>query len=98
MSHGRRINIDQVKSIGLVVSDLRENEPLRIAVWNLYHAITWTLQETPAFKIIENGLGDAFIRSVFVSQIPLPPQIPKINQPFLQPVQTQSTRKSRKRH
>jgi hypothetical protein len=98
MSHGRRINIDQVKEIGMVVSDLRDNEPLRIAVWNLYHAISWTLQETPAFKIIENGQGDAFIRQVFVSQIPIPPQIPRINPPSKQPTQAQNSRKSRKRH
>lgn len=72
LSHGRRIGIEQLEKQGLNISDLRKTPELRTAVWNLYQAISWTLQDTGAFKIIEEGRGTAFIRQISVQQIAVP--------------------------
>lgn len=92
-SHGRRIGIEQLNDLGMNVLDLRKIPDLREAVWNLYQAIAWTLQETAAFKIIESCHGTAFIRQVVVQQINIPtnPPPPARSQPVASP-------KRRKRH
>lgn len=98
-SHGRRIGIDQLKEYGVTAIDLRETPPLREAVWNLYHAISWTLQDTAAFKIIENGKGTAYIRQLVIQQ--LIPQAAMNNpravppQQALQQIQQKKPRKRR---
>jgi hypothetical protein len=90
LSHGRRIGIEQLQQLaGFNVLDMRTDKPLQDAVWNLYLAISLTFDNTAAFKIVENGQNDAYIRQVFVQQIQIPqgqPQIPASNQ------------KQRKRH
>jgi hypothetical protein len=97
LSHGRRISIDQLRPLGIKVLDLRTAPPLREAVWSLYHAISWTFDRTAAFKIVENGHGDAFVRQVITQTIQIPfgatlPGFPAT--PALPPGQ----RKKRKRH
>jgi hypothetical protein len=72
LSHGRRIDINQLLSHGLNVIDLHTQPELRDAIWNLYQSISWTLQQTAAFKIIESCHGSAFIRAVVVQQIQFP--------------------------
>jgi serine dehydrogenase proteinase len=98
LSHGRRIDIEQLKEYKVNVTDLRSNPPLRDAVWGLYHAIHWSLQDTAAFKIVETCHDSAYIRQIIVQQIPIstplgaglqqaPPQAPQFGQ-----------KKTRKRH
>jgi hypothetical protein len=79
LSHGRRIGIEQLNEYQINVTDLRNHVDLREAIWNLYHAISWTLHDTAAYKIIESCHNTAYIRQVFIQQIPLP-QMP-IQQP-----------------
>ena len=82
LSHGRRIGIDQLRALHFKITDLRNDPELRTAVWNLYHAISWTLQDTLAIKIIESCHNTAYIRSVVVQKVPfmLNPA-PQPNQP-----------------
>lgn len=99
LSHGRRIGIEQLKELQLNITDLRELPELRGAVWNLYHAISWTLQDTAAFKIIESCHNTAYIRQILVRQIPIP-QL-GIQQPVLPsptPPQQSTPHRKRKRH
>jgi len=81
LSHGRRIGIEQLAKLEVNVPDLRQTPSLREAIWNLYQAIAWTLQDTNAFKIIESGHGTAYIRQVIVQQIKLPFGGPPLPQP-----------------
>lgn len=90
LSHGKRIGIEQLKDLGLVVKDLRQTPDLREAIWNLYLAISCTFDGTGAFKIIENGHGDALIRSIIMQK--LPDLIPKQN-----PISRQTTSKKKRR-
>jgi len=72
LSHGRRIGLRQMKELGLAVQDMKDTPQLQAAIWELYQAIVWTLDDTNAFKIIENGRGEAFIRQVIIHQISMP--------------------------
>lgn len=72
LSHGRRIGIQEMSELGFVVRDLRQTPDLRTAVWNLYLAISVTFDGTAAFKVIENGHGAAYIRSIILRSVQVP--------------------------
>jgi len=62
LSHARHISLDKCREIGLKVKSLEEDDELQDAVLSVHHACIHTLSGTPAFKIIENHLGKAFIQ------------------------------------
>jgi hypothetical protein len=62
LSHGRHISINKAKEIGLKVKSLEEDQKLQEAVLTVHHAIIHTLEDTSAFKIIENHNGIAYIK------------------------------------
>lgn len=64
LSHSRHLSSQKCKDIGLVVEDLENDQKLQDLVLSLHHTTMQTLVMTPAFKIIENHNGQAFIRSV----------------------------------
>lgn len=99
LSHGRRIGIEQLRGLHINIKDLREEPILREAVWNLYHALTWTFQDTSAIKIVESCHNTAYIRQLNFHQIT--PTPPLANQPKLnnqKPPQQPLPNKNRKRH
>lgn len=61
-SHARHLSAERCKSIGLNVSMLENDKKLQDAVLTVHHACIHTLSSTPAFKIIENHSGVAFIQ------------------------------------
>jgi len=61
-SHLRHLAYDRCKEIGLKVTRLEDNQDLQEAVLSVHHACIHTLGSTPAFKIIENHQGKAFIQ------------------------------------
>lgn len=61
-SHDRHLSLDTCKEIGLKVNRLEDDQPLQDAVLSVHHACIHTLGATPAFKIIENHEGRAFIQ------------------------------------
>jgi len=61
-SHARHLSYDRCKEIGLNVRRLEDNQELQDAVLSVHHACIHTLGATPAFKIIENHEGRAFIQ------------------------------------
>jgi len=48
--------------MGLRIRELEENQEFQDAVLSLHHACMLTFSATPAFKIIENHRGVAFIK------------------------------------
>ncbi len=86
-SHGRVIDRDQARALGILVKDLEEDQALQDAVLSVYHATTHTFQVSVR-KIIENHLGKAYVRVAPTPTIQLPPgfqlqpvpapQIPKV--------------------
>lgn len=61
-SHARHLSIERCHDIGLKVGALEEGDELQDAVLSLHHACMLTFSATPAFKIVENHLGIAFIK------------------------------------
>lgn len=62
LSHARHLSADKCISIGLNIDMLENNQSFQDAVLNLHHACMLTLSQTPAYKIIENQNGTAFIK------------------------------------
>ena len=61
-SHARHLSYDKCKKMGLKVKRLEDDQTLQDAVLSVHHACIHTLGSTPAFKIIENHEGKAFIQ------------------------------------
>lgn len=75
-SHARHISFSKCKDIGLRVKSLEEDDKLQDAVLSVHHACIHTLSSTPAFKIIENQRGKAFIQIVQQVAVRMPtPQL-----------------------
>lgn len=64
LSHDRHISMEQAKDLGLKIVALEDNHEFQEATLTVHHACVQTLADTPAYKIIENHLGVAFISSV----------------------------------
>lgn len=61
-SHSRHLSAEKCKALGLKVVDLESDPDLQDKVLSVHHACIHTLSATPAFKIIENQKGVAFIQ------------------------------------
>lgn len=76
-SHGRHIDREQAREIGLKIKNLEDDNTLQDLVLSVFHATTHTFDGTGAVKIIENHMGKAFIKQLQIHQIVVPPQPPK---------------------
>ena len=61
-SHARHLSVKKCKEIGLNVIELENDHNLQEAVLSVHHTCIHTLSSTPAFKIIENHIGRAYIQ------------------------------------
>lgn len=61
-SHSRHLSIKKCADIGLNVVALEDDQDIQEIVLSIHHASMHTLGATPASKIIENHLGNAFIQ------------------------------------
>lgn len=63
-SHGRFLSREELGQQGLNVKHLEANNDEQDAFLSLYHATTHTFESTGAVKIIENHLGNAYIKQI----------------------------------
>lgn len=68
-SHARHISAEKCLEIGLKVERLEDNQKLQEAVLSVHHSIVLTLSATHAYKLIENHIGRAYIRTVQAVQV-----------------------------
>ncbi|HRQ60051.1 MAG TPA: S49 family peptidase [Alphaproteobacteria bacterium] len=68
-THGRHINIDECKKIGLKIVSLEADQNLQDLVLTIHHCYMHTLANTGAFKIIENHQGAAMARILALVQM-----------------------------
>lgn len=61
-AHNRHLSPDKCKEIGLIICDLESDQDIQDKVLSVHHIYFHTLSSTPAFKIIENQNGQAFIQ------------------------------------
>lgn len=78
LTHSRRIGINELSAKGAKILDMRTNQRLREAVWDVHLAITITFDLTGAYKIFENHTGKALVRQIQLIPInpPSTPQAP----------------------
>jgi hypothetical protein len=72
-SHSRYLSRDILEQRGLVIERLEDDQNLQDAVLSVYHAVNITFSATGAVRIVENHLGQAFLRQVAVPMIQLGP-------------------------
>jgi hypothetical protein len=60
--HERQIGYKEAEAIGLKITLLEDDQNLQDLVLTVHHCYVHTLGNTPAFKIIENHKGDAFVK------------------------------------
>jgi len=61
-SHSRHLSVKRCKEIGLKIYELESDQDFQEKVLSVHHACIHTLSSTPAFKLIENHTGVAFIQ------------------------------------
>lgn len=61
-SHARHLSAERCRDMGLKIVNLEDDQQLQDAVLSAHHACILSLSETPAFKLIENHAGIAFIK------------------------------------
>ena len=77
-NHGKRINKEDAKAIGLHIENLEDNQEFQDAVLTAYHAITIIFEKSPATKMIaSNNSNKRWVKNLVVNNmipnIPLPP-------------------------
>ncbi len=75
-THGKHINIEKAKEIGLKIIDLESDETLQEKILSAFHATMHTFQ-TNSVKLTCNQNGNAFIKRITMPTIPAiirPPQ------------------------
>ena len=73
LAHNRHLSASKCKEIGLKVFDLESDQKLQERVLSVHHIYYHTLSSTPAFKIIENQNGMAFIMQAQQVMVPAQP-------------------------
>jgi hypothetical protein len=90
-SHGRPVGYDQLKSLDLNVRLLEEDQALQDAVLSVHHTVMHTFANTAATKVIENHLGNAFVKIHMTGIIQVPNRPPNQSQLLTSPVPPQAT-------
>lgn len=81
LAHNRHLSAAKCKEIGLTVFDLESDQKLQDKVLSVHHIYFHTLSSTPAFKIIENQHGMAFILQAQQVMMAAPPGLPPMGLP-----------------
>jgi hypothetical protein len=68
-SHGRRVARDELRGLGLNVTDLEDDQVLQDLVLSVHHSINHVMNVLSVVKLIENNLGKAFIRRTRILQV-----------------------------
>lgn len=69
-THGRHIHFDECHDIGLDVELIESDQVLQDLVLTVHHCYMHALMNTPAFKIIENHAGAAFVKRQQIVAVP----------------------------
>jgi hypothetical protein len=62
-SHGRRIDRDEPKNVGVAIEDLESSQQLQEAVLTAYHLATIVFEQSPTAKLIASDTGRQWIKS-----------------------------------
>jgi hypothetical protein len=62
-SHGRRINRDEARTVGVTVDDLEDSQPLQEAVLTAYHLMTIFFEQSPCVRMMWSNAGRNWIKN-----------------------------------
>lgn len=95
LSHSRAITREQLRTMGVTVTALEDDQALQDAVLSVHHAVMLTFQQSNAIKLIENHLGRRYLvhGQMLVQpgppmQLPMSPVIPPFPAGPVAPSQT----------
>ena len=63
-SHNRHLHAKYLKSLGLKIIDMEDDNEIQGLILSVHHAATITMTNTPSIKIIENQNGVSFVTQV----------------------------------
>lgn len=66
--HGQRMDIDNVRSLGLVVEEMEEKQEKQEAILTAYNITTVIFENTSAIKIISNHQGKKWVKNHAIDQ------------------------------
>lgn len=69
-THERHFDADECEKMGLVIKRLEDDATMQDAVLTVHHCYMSVLMNSPAFKVIENQNGVAFVKNAPVTAIP----------------------------
>jgi hypothetical protein len=61
-THDRHIDFDACENIGLKVKAIEKDQALQDLLLTVHHCYMHSLMNTPAYKIMENNRGNAFVK------------------------------------
>lgn len=70
-THARHIHFDELQEMGLKVSLIEDDQGFQDVVLTVHHCFMHSLMNTPAFKMIENHKGSAFVKQQIIQQMPM---------------------------
>lgn len=74
-SHGRRIDRDEARNVGVIIEDLEDDQGLQDAVLTTYHVTTITAENSPMTKFMASNHGRRFVKNLPVlAPTAIPPQ------------------------
>jgi hypothetical protein len=74
-AHNTHYDLDKCLEVGLNIERLEDDQTLQDLVLTIHHCYMHTLMNTPAFKIIENHMGKALVKSQQPQLIAIPQAI-----------------------
>jgi hypothetical protein len=70
-THNRHLHLEDCRKMGLDVERIEDDQDLQDLVLTVHHCYMHALMNTPAFKIIENHLGTAFVKQQVHVAVPM---------------------------
>lgn len=81
-NHGRRIDRDEARSIGVKIESLEDQADLQEAVLTAYHLVTLLFEQTPSTRVLLTDTGNRWMKNFQEKkQIQIPIPIPQPIQP-----------------
>lgn len=80
-SHGRRLDREEARGVGVIVHDLEDSQELQEEVLTVYHLMTIAFQNSLATKVVESTAGGRWVKTWTSPELVAPPT-PQSSPPY----------------
>lgn len=84
-NHGRRIDRNEARDLGIIVEDLEDNQNLQDSTLSLYHLYTLIFETTAVSKVITSNTGKRWIKSIPQAPQNIIPLFQQVKRPQINP-------------